>query len=123
MPTLSTLSISQLVFAGIHGSTGKEPTDPQYFEVDIDIHLDVTKAAITDTLIDTYDYKIARDIAQKIIEQEHYVLIETIAMRIAQAICCDTKVYSVDVAIKKLNSAQQGIPGISVSHKRAPQEM
>ncbi len=123
MAKLSTLFVRNLIFSGIHGSTGREPNDPQHFQVDIKIQIDITQAAQSDLLSDTYDYKHARDIARSIIEDERHVLIETIATRIVQQICQDPKVFQAEVELIKLNASQNGVPGISVSYKRVPQEM
>jgi 7,8-dihydroneopterin aldolase/epimerase/oxygenase len=123
MPPLSTLFVKSLHFRGIHGSTGREPIDPQYFEVDIKIMLDTSKAAKTDALSDTYDYKNAREIARVVIEDEHHILIEKIGQRIVEQICESPKIFSAEVEIRKINASQNGVPGIVVSYKHAPQEM
>lgn len=123
MPSLSTLSLNNLIFLGTHGQTGRETTDPQHFQVNIEMKIDTGKASQSDALADTYDYKHARDIAQKVIEDEHYVLIEKIAHEIAQRICDDPKVFFVTVVVSKLHASQNGIPEIRVTHKRTPQEM
>jgi dihydroneopterin aldolase len=123
MPPLSTLFIKGLHFKGIHGSTGREPLDSQYFEIDIRILLDTRTAAVSDKLSDTYDYKDACEIARAVIEDEHHVLIERIAERIVEQICQNPKVFSSEVEIRKINASQNGIPGIIVQFKRSPQEM
>jgi len=123
MPTLSNLFLNNLVFSGIHGATGRETTDRQHFEVDIEMQIDISSCKETDALSDTYDYKHAHDIAKIVIEDEHYVLIETMAYLIAKRICLDPKVFFAAVTITKLHASQNGSPGIEVSYKRTPQEM
>lgn len=93
MSKLSTLYLNNLVFSGVHGQTGRETTDPQHFQVDIEMELDISKARESDALIDTYDYKHAREVARTVIEDEHYILIEKIAYQIAKRICEDPKVF------------------------------
>lgn len=123
MSTLQTLFVRNLIFSGVHGSTGREKLDPQRFQVDISINLDISKSAETDALSDTYDYKAAATIAQQVIEKENHVLIEKIASRIASNICRNPKIQSVKVGIKKLDADSNGIPGIIVEKKRSALEM
>ncbi|MFO0718663.1 MAG: dihydroneopterin aldolase [Candidatus Paceibacterota bacterium] len=123
MSKLSTLYLNNLVFSGVHGQTGRETTDPQHFQVDIEMELDISKARESDALIDTYDYKHAREVARTVIEDEHYILIEKIAYQIAKRICEDPKVFFTTVALTKLHASQNGVPGMKVTYKRTPQEM
>ena len=123
MSKLSTLFVKNLIFSGIHGSTGRETTDPQHFQLDIEMHIDSAKSTQSDLLADTYDYKYAREIARTVIEDEHYILIEKMATHIAERICQDPKVFFTEVVLTKLHASQNGVPGIKVSYKRAPQEM
>lgn len=123
MSTLSTLSVSNLIFTGVHGETGRERTDPQRFKVDLEINLDTSKSAVTDKLKDTYDYKYAIGAAKQVIEEESHVLIETIASRIAEKVLTDSIIDSVQVGVSKLNAISNGIPSIRVRAKRSPQEL
>jgi dihydroneopterin aldolase len=123
MSKLSTLFLNNLIFSGVHGSTGRETTDQQHFQVDLELEIDISRAQVSDALIDTYDYKHAREIARTVIELEHYVLIEKIAHQIAERICKDPKVFFAKVVLTKLHASQNGVPGIEFVYKRAPQEM
>lgn len=123
MSQLSTLFINDLVFSGLHGQTGREKLDHQNFGVNIKIHLDTTKAALSDNLHETFDYKNAVAVAKNVIENERHVLIEKIADRIVGRISLDPKVKFVEVEIRKLEASINGVPGIKVSKKRAPQEL
>ncbi|MDB5194794.1 MAG: hypothetical protein JWN50_808 [Parcubacteria group bacterium] len=123
MSTLSTLFVRNLVISGVHGSTGRETFDPQRFKIDIDIELDIARAAESDSIHDTYDYKDAAVIARHIIEHERHVLIEKIGSRIASRISEDPKVSRVQVRLSKLDASELAVPGIIVSKKRNPQEL
>jgi dihydroneopterin aldolase len=123
MSKLSTLFVSNLVFSGIHGQTGRERLDRQRFRVDLKICLDISRAKETDLLDDTYDYKNALEIAKHVIENENHVLIERIASRIAERICSNSKIDSVEVTVGKLNASTNGLPGIVYSHVRSPQDL
>lgn len=123
MYTLSTLRVTDLILTGVHGSTGREPHDPQRFRLDIAIHLDTERAEQTDNIHDTYDYKDAVQIARQVIEQEHHVLIEKIAARILERVCHHPAITSVDIKIEKINAGRNGVPSIVISRTRNPQEM
>jgi dihydroneopterin aldolase len=123
MSTLQTLFVRNLIFSGVHGSTGRERLDSQRFQVDISVKLDINRSAETDSIEDTYDYKDAASIAKHIIENERHVLIERIATRIADGVCRDPKVHSAKVVLRKLDANNNGLPGIVVEQKRRPQEM
>ncbi len=123
MSPLSSLFVNDLVFSGIHGSTGREVHDQQRFRISIVVYLDITRAAVTDNIRDTYDYKDATEIARSVVEGEQYVLIEKIVSRIAERVCQNPVVVSVDVKVEKLDAHTHAIPGISVCCKRIPQEM
>jgi dihydroneopterin aldolase len=122
MSQLSNLFLRNLVFSGVHGSTGREYLDPQSFRVDIVISLDVSRSATSDLLSDTYDYKEAQRIAESVIEGEKHVLIEKISSRIAYRICENPKVHKVRVTVSKPSASRNGVPGITVEHYRRPQE-
>lgn len=123
MSQLSTLSIKDLIFNGVHGSTGRERLDPQSFKVNVDLRIEADTASVSDRIEDTYDYKNAVRIARSVIENERYVLIEKISARIAEMIIVDPKIRSVEVNIQKLNASSNGIPGITMIRERSPQEI
>jgi dihydroneopterin aldolase len=119
MATLATLRVRNLVCSGIHGATGREIIDPQRFRVDVDVKIDIARAIESDQLVHTYDYVDAVHACKQVIEQEHHVLIEKIASRIASNICNSPVVDSVKVTVTKLNVSANGQPGIVVEKKNA----
>ena len=68
---MSTLFVKNLIFSGVHGSTGRERLYPQQFRVSIALSVDTTKAASSDTLSDTYDYKHAVSAARDVVQNKH----------------------------------------------------
>lgn len=123
MQTLSTLFLKNLVYSGIHGFVGREKVDPQHFQVDLEMQIDATKAAHSDDIGDTYDYKHAREVVRTVIEDQHYQLIEKIAYQIASRVCEDSKVFEIKVTLTKLRASQNGMPGIVFSYKRVPADL
>ena len=56
MPTTGTIAIRNLEFQGRHGATAAERKTLRRFQVDLDIHIDLTRAIAGDRLADTADY-------------------------------------------------------------------
>ena len=89
---------------GWHGVFPEERRDGQDFTVDVILHLDTTKAAATDDVVDTVHYG---DLAVRIadvIRGEPVDLIETLAARIAASCLASPDcagVAAVDVAVHK----------------------
>lgn len=118
----SRLQIKDLIINGVHGSTGREPTDKQRFKITLNIDVDADQAAKTDSIADAFDYKVAQAIARHVVEGESHVLLEKIAYRIVSRICQYRHVKSAEVTIEKLDASQRCIPAFTGSMKRAPQE-
>lgn len=119
---MSKITITDLIFSGTHGTTGREPFDTQRFGIDIEVEVDTTEAETSDKLRDTYDYKEAKNITKAIIEGERQVLIETLAARIADRICDAPRVLAATVTLRKLDASSNGEPAVTVHKKRTPQE-
>ena len=120
---LSSIVIKNLRASGVHGSTGREPHDPQQFLLNVAIEVDAAAAAQSDSIKDTFDYKIARAIALHVIKREGHVLLERIADRIASRICQYRHVQSVRVEIEKPDSQPDCVPAFVGTAKRMPQAL
>ena len=73
-------------FFGRHGATRRERKIGQWYSLDLDMHLDLSKAAEADDLSQTVDYSEACELALKIGTRNRFRLIETLASRIANAL-------------------------------------
>jgi dihydroneopterin aldolase len=71
---------------GYHGVFDHEAKNGQDFFVDLEIHLDLSRASISDELSDTIDYGALADVVVEEITGERVQLIETLAGRIADRI-------------------------------------
>jgi dihydroneopterin aldolase len=71
---------------GYHGVFEDEAKHGQNFFVDLEIHLDLSKASVTDNLEDTIDYGALADLVVEEITGERVQLIERLAGRIADRI-------------------------------------
>lgn len=92
-----------LRFEGRHGVTQDERNNPQAFEVDISIGLDLKPAAITDLLDKTVDYSMVYQEVRQIVEEESFNLLEALAERIAARVLALNRVMRVSITVKKLH--------------------
>lgn len=86
---------------GNHGVFGHERADGQDFIVDITVWMDLSAAAASDALADTYDYGVLAQRAAAIIAGPARDLIETVAAEIADEVLGDARVQAVEVTLHK----------------------
>jgi dihydroneopterin aldolase len=93
--------IQGIVFYGYHGVTLAEQELGQKFLVDVELHLDLKHAGISEHLADTIDYKEVYNLVKSIEQKKKYKLIEALASDIAQAILDKTHANEVFVRVRK----------------------
>lgn len=98
---LDKIVIAGIVFYGYHGVTPAEQELGQKFLVDVELHLNLKPAGISEHLADTIDYKEVYDLVKGIEQKKKYRLIESLASDIAQAILDKTRAMAVLVRVKK----------------------
>src|SRR3954453_22047923 len=64
---------------GIHGVLPEEQTRPQPFEIDVELHVDLTTASESDKLDDTVDYGAVCEAISRVVSSERYALLERLA--------------------------------------------
>lgn len=91
---------------GYTGFLAEERSLGQWFEVDINLWIDVSKAAESDKIEDTLDYRQVIYIAQNLIKTSKFSLIEKLAVVIAETILNDTSsslfLEKIQVTLSKL---------------------
>ena len=115
------IRLSNMAFFGYHGPRSIEREIGQQYMADIELHLKRTKIPPEDDISKTVDYIEIFDIARDIIENHSYKLIETIAEKIACEVLDKYDVVSIDVSVRKLKPAIQGVMDfaeIKISRKR-----
>lgn len=95
------IELRGLKVRGNHGVFGHERADGQDFLVDITVWMDLSTAAGTDTLSDTYDYGVLAGRAAAIVAGPARDLIESVAGEIADDVMTDQRVYAVEVTVHK----------------------
>ncbi|MDF1595964.1 MAG: dihydroneopterin aldolase [Acidimicrobiia bacterium] len=106
------------VFA-YHGVLADEQEHGQIFVVDVDVFLDLSKAAASDDLAATVHYgELAQAIHDRVAE-ERWDLIERVAGRVADLVLEDERVHRVTVTVHK-PSAPISVPfsDVAVTVKR-----
>lgn len=95
------IELRGLKVRGNHGVFPHEQADGQDFVVDITVWMELTVAAATDALVDTYDYGLLAERAAAIVAGPARKLIETVAGEIAEDVMTDDRVAAVEVTVHK----------------------
>jgi dihydroneopterin aldolase len=78
--------LRSMVFHGRHGTLPAERELGQRFVIDVDLHLDLRPAGLSDDLTKTVDYGEVHRRVREILEGEPVDLIETLAERISSSV-------------------------------------
>ncbi len=84
-----------------HGVLPEEKTRDQLFVVDLEVHFDTSRAAVSDDLDDTIDYGTIAQAIHDLVTAESHNLIETVADRVATRVLEDARVQRVIVTVHK----------------------
>lgn len=106
---MSTLVLRRLAFEGRHGATEHERRTLRTFEVDIEIEASLDKAARSDALGDTIDYREVSEIVVTVGTSETHHLLESLARRMLDALADKFPGASFRIELRKLNPP--GCPG------------
>jgi dihydroneopterin aldolase len=97
-----------MMFYSYHGASRAERETGRRYEVDVELHADLTGAARTDNLTDTINYTRVYDTVAEIIQGKKYNLLETIAAMITNAIKDN---YQADRVVVRVRKKIPPIPG------------
>lgn len=95
------ITITGIAAFGRHGVFEHERVNGQEFSVDLVAHIDARAAAVSDDLDDSVDYGAMAQVAHDILTGEPANLIETVAVRIADAILQMPGVVRIVVTVHK----------------------
>jgi 7,8-dihydroneopterin aldolase/epimerase/oxygenase len=115
------LFLSDVRFFGRHGVTKAEQTFGAWFSVDVEIALDLSAAARTDSLGETIDYGA---VARRIVEigmRDRVNLLERLAGLLADEFLRDPRATEVRVRVRKLTPPLEGLtgtPGVELTRRR-----
>lgn len=75
----------------------------QPLELDLDVGLDLAAAGASDALADTVDYGQLCAVAEQVVADGRFLLLEALAAHVAEAtLASDARIRSVTVAVRKL---------------------
>lgn len=96
--------LKRMVFFGYHGVIPEENRLGQKYYVDLDMRLELGKAASTDDVNDTVNYADVHALVKEIVEGPPVKLIETLAHKIASALLGTyTSIIEATVSVTKPN--------------------
>ena len=102
MTSAGVIEIRGLRATGRHGVTEDERAVPQPFEVDLDLSVDLTRAALTDQVSETVDYGVVVQTVAAVVANSSYHLLEALADAIASAVLLEPRLEQVTVSVRKL---------------------
>ena len=107
---LDIIRLKNAVFYAYHGVLSDEQNLGGKFEVDVDLHCDLSRGASSDHLKDTVDYERVYNSIRSLVLGKKYFLLEALASAIAQGILRDfSKVETVVVRVRKPGAAVKGV--------------
>lgn len=93
--------LAGMVFEGRHGWHDYELLEPQPFEIDVELVLNLRPAGVDDDLAKTVDYGRVYAIARQVVESTSFRLLEAIAEAIAHEVLAEFTVTEVGVRVRK----------------------
>lgn len=87
---------------GVCGVLPSERERRQPLELDLDVVCDLGRAGASDRIEDTVDYAAIAEVAERVVTEEQFGLLERLAERVAEAILVDERIAMVSVAVRKL---------------------
>ncbi len=114
---MDTITLTGMSFYGYHGVMPEEQRMGQRFYIDLELHLPLGKAGMTDRLEDTVNYAEVYEVVRKITEEQRYALIEKLAGEIGRHVLSGFPLIdSVSVTVHKPSAPVCGaIRDISVT--------
>ena len=117
------ITISDLEVYAYHGVNDEEKEYGQRFLITVEMATDVRAAAESDDLNKTVNYAKAIQAIKRVVTDEKYDLIETVAEKIAAVILSDfPQVFTIKVTVKKPDApmkAKFGFVAVTIVRSRA----
>lgn len=98
---LSRITLSDIGIVGFHGHLAAEKELGQRFQIDVDLFCDVRASAESDRLADAVNYEEVYRVVEKIVGEDRFNLLETLATHLAETIYEGFDVEGVIVRIRK----------------------
>ena len=105
------IALTNMRFQGRHGVSAGEREMAQPFEVDVELHLDLRPAGLTDDLDKTVDYRGIFEICRSVVEGPSRQLIETLAEAIAEKVLEGSEDSGVEEVVVRVRKPDVPLPG------------
>jgi len=112
------LRLEGMRFFGHHGCLADERSAGVHLDVDVEVRTDTRGAARTDRVEDTIDYARLVEKCRRVVEDDSYHLVETVAERLAEGLLEEPKVVSVLVRVAKRPPLAVAVDRFSVTVER-----
>lgn len=113
-----------MVFYGYHGVFDAEREIGQRFEVDVELHLDLSSIGRSDDLEMTVNYVDVYTIVKELAEEHEFQLVEGLAHAIAEQILTAYDLEKVVVRVRKPHAPIGGTSnGVEVEIERTPADL
>lgn len=110
MKTLDVIRLHNAVFYAYHGVMSDEQNLGGKFEVDVELHCDLSEAKKSDSLHQTVNYEKVYGVMKQAVVGKKYFLIEALAHAVASGILSGfTSVQTVKVRVRKPGAAVHGV--------------
>jgi dihydroneopterin aldolase len=107
---LGIIRIHNAVFYAYHGVLTDEQNLGGKFDVDVDLHCDLTRGAKSDHLQDTVNYERVYDCIRSLVLDKKHLLLESLASSIGKGILKNfSKVNSVTIRVRKPGAPVRGV--------------
>lgn len=107
---MSVIRLQNAVFYAYHGVLSDEQNLGGKFQVDVELHCDLSRGAKSDSLKETVDYERVYDCIRGIVVGHKFLLLERLGSEIANGILSQfSKVKRVLVRVRKPGAAVKGV--------------
>lgn len=107
---MDVIRIKNALFYAYHGVASDEQNLGGKFEVDIDMHCDLSSAMTSDNLQQTVNYEAVYAVVQKTITAKKYYLLEALSNAIAEAIFANfVRVARLNIRVRKPHPPVKGV--------------
>ena len=112
------LRVEGMRFFGHHGCRAEERETGVHLDVDVEVRTDTREAAISDSVEDTLDYARLVETCRRVVEDNSYHLVETVAARLAEELLEEPRAERVRVRVAKRPPLAAAVDRFSVTIER-----
>ena len=110
MKSLDIIKLHNAVFYAYHGALTDEQTLGGKFEVDVELHCDLSKARLTDNLNETVNYEKVYALMKRIVTEKKYYLLEALAHAMGTGIISNfSQVQKAVIRVRKPGAPIHGV--------------